>query len=163
MADIQPFRGLRYSLGPNADLSQLLCPPYDVISPELQLELHQSSPHNAVRLEFGMDLPADSAIDNRYTRAARLLEEWSSSGTLLIEEEPAFYLLQEDFSQQGHSMTRRSILAAVRLEEFARKIVLPHEETSQGPKKDRMELLTATGANLSPLMSIYRDHSGQPL
>lgn len=161
MADIQPFKGLRYSLGPNADLSQLLCPPYDVISPELQLELHQRSPYNAVRLEFGMDIPADSASDNRYTRAARLLEEWSSSGTLLTEKEPAFYLLQEDFSQQGHSMTRRSILAAVRLEEFARKIVLPHEETSQGPKKDRMELLAATGANLSPLMSIYRDPSGQ--
>ncbi len=65
MADIQPFRGLRYSLGPGEDLGQLLCPPYDIISPEQQVELHQRSPYNAVRLELGMDLPTDSADANR--------------------------------------------------------------------------------------------------
>ena len=161
MADVQPFRGLRYSLSPDTDLGQLLCPPYDIISPELQVELHRRNPYNAVRLELGMDLPTDSANDNRYTRAAQLLEEWLSQGTLLTEEEAAFYLLQEDFSHQGHSMTRRSILAAVRLEELSRGVVLPHEETSQGPKRDRMELLTATRANLSPIMAIYRDPSGR--
>ena len=161
MADIQPFRGLRYSLGPGEDLGQLLCPPYDIISPEQQVELHQRSPYNAVRLELGMDLPTDSADVNRYTRAAQLLEEWLRQGTLLTEKEAAFYLLQEDFSHQGRTMTRRSILAMVRLEEFSKRTVLPHEETSQGPKRDRMELLTATMTNLSPVMAIYRNPSGQ--
>ncbi|MFH1560941.1 MAG: DUF1015 domain-containing protein [Chloroflexota bacterium] len=161
MADIRPFRGIRYSPQPGVDLGQLLCPPYDIISPEQQMELHQRNPYNAVRLELGMDLPTDSADDNRYTRAAHLLEEWLSEGTLLAEEEAAFYLLQEDFSHQGRSMTRRSILARVRLEEYSQRTVLPHEETSQGPKRDRMELLTATRANLSPILSIYRDPSGQ--
>ena len=161
MADIQPFRGLRYSLGPGEDLGQLLCPPFDIISPEQQVELHRRSPHNAVRLELGMDLATDSAEVNRYTRAAQLLKEWLSQGTLLAEEDAAFYLLQENFSHQGRSMTRRSILARVRLEEFPKRTVLPHEETSQGAKRDRMELLTATRTNLSPIMAIYRDPTGQ--
>ncbi|MQF48857.1 DUF1015 domain-containing protein [SAR202 cluster bacterium AC-647-N09_OGT_505m] len=160
MADIQPFRGLRYSLAPGEDLGQLLCPPYDIISMEQQAELHQKSPYNAVRLELGMNLPTDSSDVNRYTRAAKLLEEWLSRGTLLTEQDAAFYLLQEDFLHNGRSMTRRSILARVRLEEVSKRIVLPHEETSQGPKRDRMELLTATEANLSPVMAIYRDSSG---
>ena len=161
MTDIQPFRGLRYSPGLYPGLDELLCPPYDIISHDLQKQLHQRSPYNAVRLELGIDLPTDSTNDNRYTRAAQLLKEWLSQGTLLTEEEAAFYLLQEEFSHQGRSMTRRSILAAVRLEEFSGGVVLPHEETSQGPKRDRMELLTATRANLSPIMSIYRDPSGR--
>ena len=161
MADVQPFRGLRYSLGPGEDLGQLLCPPYDIISPGQQVELHDRSLHNAVRLELGIDLPTDSAEVNRYTRAAQLLEEWLRQGTLLAEREAAYYLLQEDFSHRGRFMTRRSILARVRLEDFSKRTVLPHEETSQGPKRDRMELLTATAANLSPVMAIYRDPSGQ--
>jgi len=161
MSDIQPFKGLRYSLNKVTDLEQLLCPPYDIISPELQLELHQRNPYNAVRLEFGMETPSDSANDNRYTRAAHLLEEWLSQGALRIEDEAAFYILQEDFPHQGRSMRRRSILGAVRLEELSKGVVLPHEETSPGPKRDRMELLAATKANLSPIMSIYRDSSGE--
>jgi uncharacterized protein (DUF1015 family) len=161
MSDIQTFRGLRYSLGQDTDLDELLCPPYDIIPPDLQTQLYQRSPYNAVRLELGMELPTDSTKDNRYTRAARLLEEWLSQGTLLTEEEAAFYLLQEEFSHRGRSMTRCSILAAVRLEEFSRGVILPHEETSQGPKRDRMELLAATRANLSPILSIYRDSSGR--
>ena len=56
MADVQPFRGMRYSAQLIKDLGDLLCPPYDVISPELQGELHDRSPYNAVRLELGVEL-----------------------------------------------------------------------------------------------------------
>jgi uncharacterized protein (DUF1015 family) len=161
VADIQPFKGIRYNRQLSEDIGQLLCPPYDVISPERQERLHQSSPYNAVRLELGMDTPDDSAESNRYTRASRLLEEWLGEGVLLPEEDPSFYLLQEEFSHRGRVRSRRSLVTRVRLEEFSRGIVLPHEETSQGPKKDRLELLTATEANLSPLMAIYRSPAAQ--
>ena len=161
MADVQPFNGIRYSSRLGEDLGQLLCPPYDVISPERQATLHERSPYNAVRLELGMDTPADSAESNRYTRASSLLEEWLSNGALLPEEKASFYVLQEEFPHRGRVMSRRSLVARVRLEEFSERVVLPHEETSQGPKKDRLELLTATSANLSPLMGIYRAPSPQ--
>lgn len=156
LADIQPFKGIRYNSALSRDIGQLLCPPYDVISPEHQQRLHDRNPYNAIRLEFGMDTPGDSPESNRYTRASGLLDEWLGQGVLQPEEEPSFYVLQEEFPHRGRVASRRSLVARVRLEEFSRRVVLPHEETSQGPKRDRLELLTATGANLSPLMAIYR-------
>ena len=159
MAELKPFKGLRYNPAVNADLGMLLCPPYDVISQERQEELHGYSPYNAVRLELGQDNPNDSAEVNRYTRAAQLLDEWIRKGVLVHEADSSFYLVEEQFYHIGRKTTRRSLLAKVRLEEFSKRIILPHEETSQGPKIDRLELLKATEANLSPIMGIYRDTS----
>lgn len=160
MADIRPFKGLRYNPSLDSSLGDLLCPPYDVISNELQDQLYKLSPHNAIRLEFGKISNADSDQDNRYTRASSLLDEWIENGVLLQESYDSFYLIQEIFVNQEESITRLSLLATVKLEEFSERVVLPHEETSTGPKLDRMELLSTTKTNLSPIMSIYRDNSG---
>ena len=161
LADVQPFRGIRYDPNQGGDLSRLLCPPYDVISPDLQRQLHESSPHNAIRLELGLDSPDDSEEYNRYTRAASLLDEWLDSGVLRQEDRPAFYLLREEFPHRGGRMQRLSLIARVRLEELTAGVVLPHEFTSPAPKKDRHALLDATQANLSPIMSVYRDPTGR--
>ena len=161
MADVQPFRGIRYDPDRSDDLSRLLCPPYDVISEDLQRRLHESSPHNAIRLELGMDAPDDSEESNRYTRAAALLDEWLDGGVLRHEDRPAFYLLREEFPHRGGRMQRLSLIARVRLEELNAGVVLPHEFTSPAPKKDRHALLNATQANLSPIMSVYRDPTGR--
>lgn len=161
MADLRPFKGLRYKLETGQDLGALLCPPYDVISTDLQETLLQQAQHNAVRLELSKELPTDSGVVNRYTRAAGLLQEWLSEGVLLPERAEAFYLLKEEYPHLGRMRTRCSVVARVRLEELSKGVVMPHEETSAGPKRDRFELLTATGANLSSVMGIYRDPSGR--
>jgi len=158
LADVQPFQGIRYSAG--LDLGQLLCPPYDVISPAQQKELHGKSPINAIRLEFGEEKESDTITDNRYTRAAETLKDWVNQSVLILDKDPAYYILQETFTHLGIKKTRKSIIARVRVEEFASRTILPHEETSSGPKKDRMQILEATKANLSPIMSIYRDDEG---
>ena len=160
LADVQPFNGIRYDHDTGGDLSRLLCPPYDVVSPELQRRLHDSCPHNAIRLELGLDSPDDSDDSNRYTRAAALLDEWLDSGVLRHEDRPAFYLLREEFPHRGGRTHRLSLIARVRLEELTAGVILPHEFTSPAPKKDRHALLTATQANLSPIMSVYRDRTG---
>jgi len=157
MADVQPFKGIRYN---TKDLGSKLCPPYDVISDIQQKHLHQSSPNNAVRLELGFSDSSDSEFDNKYTRAAKLLEDWLEDGTLVVEKSPAIYVIQEKFQHEGKRFTRQSIIARVRLEDFSNGVVLPHEETSQGPKKDRFGVISATNANLSPLMGIYREDQG---
>lgn len=154
MADVQSFKGLRYN---TEDLGSKLCPPYDVISEIQQKHLHESNPYNAVRLELGISNSSDSEYNNRYTRAAKLLEDWLKDGTLVVEKRPAIYVIQEKFQHEGKQCTRGSIIARVRLEDFSHGVVLPHEQTSQGPKKDRFGILSATNANLSPLMGIYRD------
>ena len=160
MADVQPFRGIRFDADKGLDLSRLLCPPYDIISGDLQRSLHDSDPHNAIRLEFGLDSAGDSDDSNRYTRAADLLDEWLSSGVLKREERPAFYVMREEFEHHGARLQRHSIIARVGLEELTAEVIIPHERTSPAPKRDRHALLTATQANLSPIMSIYRDRTG---
>jgi uncharacterized protein (DUF1015 family) len=157
MADVRPFRGIRYNRARAGDLSLNVCPPFDVISPSVQQELYQRSPYNAVRLEFGRELPSDRVDDNRYIRAAATLSDWLESGVLVRDDYPAMYLFEESFSHRGRALVRRGLLSAVRLEEFGKGVVLPHEFTRPEPKRDRLELMRATRASFSPLMTLFRD------
>ena len=94
MADVQPFHGLRYNIERIDDLSAIICPPYDVISPEEQLLYHRSSPYNVIRLEYGEELPEDSSEDNKYSRAAATMAGWLREDILTREECPSFYLVE---------------------------------------------------------------------
>ncbi|HLE02145.1 MAG TPA: DUF1015 family protein, partial [Dehalococcoidia bacterium] len=87
MADIRPFRGLRYSPRFVPDPSLVLCPPYDVISPQAQKDLQQKSPYNIIHLEYGENRRSDTPQDNRYTRAFSLLWEWLTNAVLTREAE----------------------------------------------------------------------------
>jgi len=76
MPEIEPFRALRFDITEVGDLSDVVCPPYDVIDPEFQKRLHERSPHNIVRLEFGLDAAGDVPGDDKYSRAAATLADW---------------------------------------------------------------------------------------
>jgi uncharacterized protein (DUF1015 family) len=160
MAEIFPFRGVRYNQGAVGDLAAVICPPYDVISGDFQKEIYQRSPYNFVRIEYGQELPQDSASDNKYVRAARWLHEWLENGILVTESKPAIYLHDQYFIFQGREMKRRGITVRVRLEEWAKMVVRPHEGTLSGPKSDRISLLGAIHANTSPVFSMYEDDNG---
>ena len=157
MAEIRPFHGLRYQVSRVGELSAVISPPYDVISPQEQRALYARSPYNVVRLEFAVERPTDSDTDNRYTRAAADLRRWAAEGILAYDQRPALYVYDQEFSHQGTLYRRRCLLTRVRLEEWTAAIVRPHENTMAQPKEDRLHLLRATGANLSPVLALYRD------
>jgi uncharacterized protein (DUF1015 family) len=181
MAEIAPFAGLRYATDRVGDLASVLCPPYDVIGEDERRELEARHPENVVRLE----LPRGND-DARYATAARLLGAWTTEGILRAENREAFYLYEQQFSYPGtlggfsvppatdsagqspapstriagQRYTRRGFFAAVRLEPFERRVVLPHEKTLTGPKEDRKRLLRATHTQISPVFGLYRDAGG---
>ncbi len=158
MADIAPFCGIRYSLGKVHHLRNVVAPPYDVISPEEQDALYERHPANVVRLILGKQLPADDAADNRYTRAAAFLGEWLEQGVLIREKEPALYLYRMEYEDpDGAFRSLTTLFCRVRLERFGEGSILPHEATLSGPKADRLRLLQATRANLSPVFSLFSD------
>lgn len=159
MADVRPFRGIRYNARQFSDLSTLICPPYDVVSHREQLCYHHRSPYNAIRLELAEDLPGDTAEDNRYTRAAYTLQRWLKEGILVRDEAPAFYLIEHRFDHQDSLRSRFSLLAQVRLEDFSSGHIRPHEMTIGKAGADRLRLLNACNANVSPIMALFR-HSG---
>ena len=157
MADVRPFRGLRYNTEIVGELANIVSPPFDTIPPELHQSLHRRSPYNVVRLEAGERLPSDTDQDNRYTRSAALFADWMNKAILVREESPAFYLVQHTFTSSGREMSRLELMARVRLEEYERRVVLPHEYTRDEDKRDRLALMDACNANFSPIMCLYRD------
>src|SRR5579863_1342240 len=157
MADVRPLHGLRYTA--TADLAALVTPPYDVIGPDAQAAYYDRHPANVIRLELGRDLPDDNDLDNRYTRAALTFAEWRLRG-ILGQDTLAFYLYEQRFTVNDVSLVRTSLLARVRLEPWEAGVILPHERTLSKPKDDRLQLLRACAANLSPIMALYDDPKG---
>jgi uncharacterized protein (DUF1015 family) len=154
MADVRPFRALRYA--PELDLAAAISPPFDIISPEQQLALHERSSYNAVHIELAVETNA-----SRYQRAAEALRGWLDDGTLRRDDAPAFYLDDQQFEHDGAPYSRCLLFARLRLEPWDKGIVLPHEQTFGAPKEDRIRLLRAIRTNTSPVFLIYRDHDRQ--
>ncbi|MFC1983552.1 DUF1015 domain-containing protein [Chloroflexota bacterium] len=157
MAEIRPFRGVHYNQLLIKDLSTVICFPYDIISPQLQQEFYHRSQYNFVRLEHGRELPQDTVTDNRYTRSAATLEQWLKQGVLKVDEVPAIYLHNHSFTYQGKEYKRCGITACVRLEEWDKMVIRPHEGTLAEPKDDRVSLLQALQANTSPILALFAD------
>ena len=161
MAEIYPFRGVHYNQSLVKDLSAVICPPYDIITPQTEQELYLKSEYNFVRLESGRELPQDTITDNKYTRSAATLEQWLKRGILVIDEVPAIYLHDHYFTYQGKEYRRRGITACVRLEEWDKMVVRPHEGTLAEPKDDRLSQLWALQANTSPILALFEDQGQQ--
>ena len=153
MADIRPFRALRYDLPKAGDIQELTCPPYDIISPDQRREYLSRNSHNLIRLE----LPQG---DDPYGDAARTLAQWRQEGILQLDMEPGMYLYEEEFLSQvdrGEIRKVRGLVCRVRLSDFAEGVVLPHEETLSKAKEDRFQLLCATRCNFSSIYCLYQD------
>ncbi len=155
MADVIPFRGVRY--GELSKLSRLVAPPYDIISPQYRHELYDRDPHNVVRIDFGMPQDGDSPENNQYTRASKSLRRWLGDGVLRREDKPALYLYEVEYEAGGGKKSMRGFICLLRLEEWDKGVVLPHEGTLKGPKADRFELLKAASASASQVFALYSD------
>lgn len=162
MANVRPFRGLCYDVGKVGDLSSVITPPYDVISPEQQKAYYGRNPHNIIRLEFGEELLGDDPQSNKYSRAAQFLQDWLRQGVLVQESRPAFYLTEHCFPQEGRRQSYWGLVARVKLEEFGTGTIRPTEVTMNAPAEDRLRLIRACRANLSPTMGIF-DHGDADL
>ncbi len=162
MPSIRPFRALRYSRELVMDLSKVVAPPYDVISPDEHRRLLARDPRNVVRL----DLPHDEAgdpEDERYRRAGHTLAAWRSEGVLRRDPRPALYAYEQRYVVPGteREATRRGVFARVGLEAFGpHSGVRAHERTLAEPREDRYRLLRATIVNTSPVVGLADDRSG---
>ncbi len=163
MADVRPFRGLRYDPAKLEDQGAVLCPPYDVVDAVDEQRYRDHHPCNAIAVELST-ASVSAAPDDRYARAAATLKAWQDDRILLRDEAPAYYLHECAFQFGDERRIRRELIAAVGLEPWDRRIVLPHEHTYPRAKADRMELLQATRANVSPILMFFlRDAADDPI
>jgi uncharacterized protein (DUF1015 family) len=151
MADLQPLRTLRYEPSAVGSLEDVIAPPYDVIDAELRAQLAARSPYNVVEI----DLPPS------YAQAAATMADWQQRGVLIREDEPAVWVLRQDYeAPDGRRRTRTGVLARLRVDEYGPGRIRPHERTHPGPKEDRLNLTRATRTNLSPIFSLFPDPDG---
>jgi uncharacterized protein (DUF1015 family) len=151
MADLQPLRTLRYEPAEVGSLEDVIAPPYDVIDAELRAQLAARSPYNVVEI----DLPPS------YAQAAATMADWKSRGVLVREDEPAVWVLRQDYEAPGGARrTRTGVLARLRVDDYGPGRIRPHERTHPGPKEDRLQLTRATRTNLSPIFSLFPDPDG---
>jgi uncharacterized protein (DUF1015 family) len=180
MANIQPLRAIRYQTSIAGPLADLTSPPYDVISPQQRASLLQRSPYNVVAIDLpqmnaegrlqgedsdnevreadarrGTETPTDP-----YARAGELFAQWQADSILIRDPQPALFAHAQEYTgPDGIARTRRGFFCRVRIEGYGPRKVRPHERTHAGPKEDRLRLMRATKANLSPIFSLYSDPS----
>ena len=157
MAEISPFSGVRYNQEIVGDMASVICPPYDIISPEEQKAYYEKSAYNIIRLEHGMALPDDTKTENKHSRANATFNQWLKDRVLMIDHVPSFYIHEHCFTYQNIRKRRLGLTACVRLEPWEKKVIFPHENTVPGIKSDRLDLMRACAANFSPLLGIYED------
>ncbi len=145
MSEVRPFAALRFARDPGPRIA----PPYDVID-ESERERLAAEPENVVHLT----LPPGAEGSRDYAASARMLAAWVESGVLVRDPAPRIYALEERTTE---GRVRRGMLALLRLCDYAERVVLPHERTMAGPKRDRLLLTRAVRANLEPLFFLYED------
>jgi uncharacterized protein (DUF1015 family) len=155
MAEIKPLRALHYDQHTTGPLQNVVAPPYDVIDAEQRAALEARSPFNVVRI----DLPTG---EDPYGEAARLLARWHAEEVVVRDPTEALWPLEQDYiGPDGGRRTRRGFFARVRVTEYGPGRIRPHERTHPGPKEDRLRLMRATRANLSPIFALFSDPVGK--
>jgi uncharacterized protein (DUF1015 family) len=157
---IRPFRGYRYGIGRQHDLTKVVAPPYDQISDETQARLYAMSPDNIVRVTYPRDAPATGETADKYRRAGETLDRWLAEGAWAREERPAIYPYTQTYRAGGREVTRAGFVALGEVTDYARRVVLPHERTHAGPKQDRLRHLETTGADIGLLFMLTADPTG---
>ena len=152
MATVKGFKGIRYNPEKIENFGDVLAPPYDVINSQEQDALYNRDPHNVIRL-----ILSKGEEDTKYDEAANTFRSWIEQDILTRDDEPSIYPYYQEFEEGGKKLTRKGFLAAVKIEDFETKKILPHERTFPKHKRDRLKLNTACKANMSPVFSVYAD------
>jgi uncharacterized protein (DUF1015 family) len=156
LPEIRPFPGVFYRV-PEAELTKVLCPPYDVIPPSYRDELYARDSRNVVRVVLNRE-----AGDAGYAEAGATYARWLAEGLLAGDSAPALYVLEQSFTgARGETLERFGLLARFRAEDPDKGVILPHEHTRKVAKEDRWRVLLATRANFSPIFLMFPDPAGR--
>lgn len=166
MADIAPLKGLVYDKEIVKDMSKIVAPPYDVVTPEQQAAYHASHPNNVMNIDLGKQFPEDKDSFEWHKRAAVDFNRWIAEGVLVRSDKPAVYLVETDFADPntGEKKTRHGFICLLRLEEFgADAKIRPHERTFSAHKAERLSHLAHVQAQLSQIFAVFPDERKQAL
>ncbi|MDI3339126.1 MAG: DUF1015 domain-containing protein [Sphaerobacter sp.] len=152
MAEIRPFRGVRYDIARVGGLREVIGPPDDILSNERAAALTAGHPYHSVRLEMRDPTPGD-----RFAAAGARFRQWLAAGILVRDARPAFYAYEHEYAFGGERHRRRGFFAALRLTDPAEGMVRPHEGLLPENLEERLALLRGLQANLSAVYTLVQD------
>jgi len=156
MVEVSPFKGIIYNKEKIGKLDDVMSPPYDIISSDMQSELYEKNPYNFVRLILGKQNPDDTKLNNRYTRAKKQFDSWMKESILAGSDKKAIFPYKIEYTVKNQSKTMNGFFVLLKLDpEY--KQVKAHERTLSKPKADRLNLMRACNANLEPIELLYID------
>ena len=150
MALVKGFKGVRFNSEKTGGIGGVVCPPYDIISEQQRIGYIEGNEYNVIRLE----LPKGS---DPYNEAGALYRRWLSEGILVREDKDAVYIYEEEFTAYGQRHSVKGCIVRVKIEEFEKGVILPHEFTLSKAKEDRLNLMRATNCNFSQIYALYSD------
>ncbi len=156
MAVILPFCGLRYNSEKFSDLASVTAPPNETISEEYYQQLCDKSEYNIARLGY-CEKYNETPTEELYQNSNALLKAWVDDGILLRDTKPSIYIYEQRFVMKNNLQSLKGIICLVKIEDYDKKVILPHQKSSKHGTKHPLNLLRATKANISPIFSLYND------
>ncbi len=160
MVEIKEFQPLIYNLEKlkklRVEFKDIICPPYDVISPQQHRSLLRKK-YNFVHLEF----PKEDK--KNYQKAKIKLSLWKRKKILLKEEHPSIYIYQHKFEYPKNSnnwYTRTGIFCLIKAD-LTYETILPHEHTKPKPLENRAKLLATLNIQTSSPFFIVEDKKNE--
>ena len=156
MVEVTPFRDIKYNKEKIGKLNDVMSPPYDIISPDMQRDLYNKNPYNFVRLILGTQNLDDTVTNNRYIRAKKHFDSWIKESILTESGKKGIFPYKIRYTDKSKSKTMSGFFALLKLDPYYTH-VKAHERTLSKPKTDRLNLLRACKANLEPIQLLYID------
>ena len=157
MSQIKPFKSVCYDPQRVENIAQVFCPPYDVISTEEKIRLHNTHPFNFIRILLGQEKATDDRYNNKYTRAKKLYEDWLKKGILKEDPNPGFYFYKQEYIVHGQKFNRVGFIGLLKLQDKHDSKIFPHENTHTKAKEDRLRLWRNIKSNCSPIFVCFSD------
>jgi len=152
METILPFYGLRYNTEKAGEISCLTAPPYDVVSDRERDDIVEKNNFNI----FSLELPKTNENTDPFEFSKKQFNEWIEKQILSKEEKPCIYPYNISYQAENKKIERKGFIALLKLEEWSKGIVKPHERTFDKVTVNRLNLLKETRANLSPIFMLYK-------
>lgn len=151
MAEIKPFKALRYNEKLSKNIGELVSPLFDVVS-EKQLKQLYNNPLNSIHLSV-------PTKEQNTDDTARILQKWKKEEVILQDPSPAIYVYYQYFNLPNSSETlcRKGFVCMMKAYDYDEKVLLRHENTIPHSVSGRVELLEKTKLNVSPTHGLYSD------
>ncbi len=164
MPSVFPFNAAQFNEG-RSDASSSIAPPYDVLDAPAKAALLRKNERNIVAIDLPHTPAKEVGPPEAYAKAGDSYRGWLGDGTLTRRRVPAMFAYRQSFTDaSGKQVQRSGMTCTVAVQAFGPRPgggILPHEETFSGPKEDRLALMKATRAQLSPIFGLFADDAGR--